>query len=82
MHLTTHEMPPHIVDNKIVDMWDESRRWTWEEFADLLSKDSLKKIASYEDTPIEGNEDQFVWEGLVNGKFVSRTIFASTQNQF
>ncbi|KAJ8422385.1 hypothetical protein Cgig2_012101 [Carnegiea gigantea] len=55
---TLQEIPPHLQDNTVEEMWDASSGWKWNVFVELLSDEALKKVAVYEITQGEDNEDQ------------------------
>ena len=54
------DIPLHIQDNTVAEMWDIQSGWKWNLLVDLLPEITLKKIAAFEVTPSDDNEDQIV----------------------
>lgn len=54
------DIPPHIQDNIVAEMWDIQSRWKWNLLVDLLPEEALRKIATFAVTPGDDNEDQIV----------------------
>ena len=50
-------------------MWDIQFEWKWNLLVDLLPEAALKKLAAFEVTPGDDNEDQIVWTAQLMATF-------------
>ena len=79
------QQPIHtcVINNIVEDYWDPMRGWKWEEFSDIFPNEILRKIAAFEVSPGIENEDQFIWNGPLIGKFTIKSAmnFIQSTNQ-
>ena len=73
---TVQQIPPHIQDLTVVEMWDANSGWKWRLFTDLLPNVVLTKITRFEIQPGEGTDDQLVWDGASHGGFSFQIVIS------
>lgn len=68
-HVCTSEIPAHLEEAKVEDMWEEGQGWKWSEFADYLPATALMRIASHELREDTSLGDLLYWREGKQGKF-------------
>ncbi|KAJ8420683.1 hypothetical protein Cgig2_017151 [Carnegiea gigantea] len=57
------------IDSAVEELWDAQAGWKWSLFAELLSEEVIKKIAAFEVTQRDENEDQLMWDSTTHSSF-------------
>ena len=61
VEIATRPVPSADLHRTVVDYWERSSGWRWEELREFLPTDMLSRIASIQVYPTSGIEDEIFW---------------------
>jgi len=70
-------LPLELENTTVEEMWDVHHGWKGDEFADLLTQNTVKIIASHSLFSGEDNEDHLIWSGSSLGKLTIKPVLTT-----